>query len=114
MKDYRIICDLGEGGFGTIQLAEREGSGSLCGVKKLKGEGAAEASATGAFMREAQVGALLDHKNIARLIDARFEDGELLVCTEFVAGQDLDAIALRLQRDAKLVPPELSVTAMLS
>src|SRR5688572_12580626 len=111
MKDYRIICELGEGGFGKVQLAER--AGELCVIKRLKDEVLADVNANGRFMREAQLGAMLEHENIARLVDARFEEGELIVCTEFVLGRDLETIAQRLRDVRRLVPPEIVISVML-
>ena len=67
---YRLIGEIGRGGMGTVWLAERV-DGSLKRRVALKlprlawGAGLAERMA-----RERDIGALLEHPNIARLYDA--------------------------------------------
>jgi serine/threonine protein kinase len=48
------------------------------------------------------------------LIDARFEEGELIVCSELVLGRDLETIVDRLRAQKKMVPFEVSIAAILS
>ncbi|MFM8252474.1 MAG: protein kinase domain-containing protein [Planctomycetota bacterium] len=89
---YRKLEKLGEGGFGTVWLAEDL---DLCRPVALKEPHARllqTSSAVEAYLREARVLASLRHPHIVPVYDAgRTETGSCYVVSKFIDGQDLVA-----------------------
>jgi serine/threonine-protein kinase len=89
---YRVLREIGHGGMGSVWLAERaDGSYKRQVAIKLPrlawGAGLAER-----MRRERDIGALLEHPNIARLYDAGVDErGRPYLALEYVDGQPIDA-----------------------
>jgi serine/threonine protein kinase/formylglycine-generating enzyme required for sulfatase activity len=87
---YRKLEKLGEGGFGTVWLAEDL---DLCRPVALKEPHARllqSSSAVETYLREARVLASLRHPHIVPVYDAgRTETGSCYVVSKFIDGQDL-------------------------
>jgi eukaryotic-like serine/threonine-protein kinase len=89
---YRLIREIGRGGMGAVWLADRA-DGTLKRQVALKlprltfGADMAKRMA-----RERDIGALLEHPNIARLYDAGIDaDGQPYLALEYIDGEPLDA-----------------------
>src|SRR3954454_9388314 len=72
---YRIIKTLGEGGMGTVFLAEHALIKRRVAIKLLHPELASNAEVIERFMNEARAAGTLGHPNIVESTDMGFTDG---------------------------------------
>lgn len=110
---YRLEAAVGEGGMGTVYLAEDlRLPGRRCAVKHVAWHGhraAGIARAEGErFLREAAILARLDHPALPKVSDYFESDDGAWLVMDFVAGQDLrailvDALSRRRQLDERQV-----------
>lgn len=96
---YTILRELGRGGIGAVHLARRDGAMELCVLKRLHVEHEGNESLLKRFRREAQLSAYLDHPNIARVLDAGYEDGDFFIAFELIVGQTLSNLLARLAQN---------------
>jgi len=89
---YRVLAELGQGGMGTVYLAERADAAFEKKVAiKIAHGGVASSSLGERFRDERHILARLDHPNIARLLDGgTTDDGQPYVVMEYVDGVPLD------------------------
>jgi serine/threonine-protein kinase len=101
---YRILRLIGEGGMGTVYLAEREGEGFQQRVAlKLLRTGWGDPKQAERMQRERAILARLEHSGIARLVDGGVsEEGQPWLAMEYVEGAGL----LRHAREQKLAVEE--------
>src|SRR5580704_12396249 len=86
---YRIVRTIGEGGMGTVYLAEREDLGSQVAIKILRDAWLSPARRE-LFATEQRTLAQLNHPSIARLYDADTSpDGSPFFVMEYVEGVPL-------------------------
>lgn len=91
---YRILRRLGEGGMGTVYLAERSDGDFVQQVALKLLNAAAEGSPilTERFCQERKLLARLEHPGIARLLDGgALADGKPFLAMEYVNGERIDA-----------------------
>ena len=89
---YRLLRQIGQGGMGSVWLAERA-DGALTRQVALKLPRLAwDAGLAARMARERDIAALLEHPNIARLYDAGVDaQGRPFLALEFIDGQPIDA-----------------------
>jgi serine/threonine protein kinase len=89
---YRIISELGQGGMGTVYLAEHTaGIGKKFAIKSLSPTLGHDPDFRERFYRQATLQALLDHPNIVRT-DFFEKDGQFFLVMEYVDGRDLSKL----------------------
>ena len=86
---YAVKDRLGEGGMGTVFLAEQRETGELVALKILQAELAQDPEFRRRFERESQYASSLNHPNITRLIEFGEADGVEFMAMEYVPGHDL-------------------------
>jgi serine/threonine-protein kinase len=99
---FRVTRVLGEGGFGTVYLAEQLGVGRLAVVKVVKPELVASAHLLARFDREARVLASLGHHHLVQLYVAdRLPNGQPFLAMEYGGDRTLQD---EIRRAGKLEP----------
>jgi serine/threonine protein kinase/tetratricopeptide (TPR) repeat protein len=87
---YRVIRPVGQGGVGTVYLAEQHPLGRKVALKVLRDEFSGDPMVRRRFTREARAAAGLIHPNIATVYDfGAEEDGTLYLSMEFIRGVSL-------------------------
>jgi eukaryotic-like serine/threonine-protein kinase len=89
---YRLFHRFGRGGVAEIFLAVHREKPGIFVVKLLKEPAAAQEASRARFHREAKICSTLDHRSIARLLDAGAHEGTEYLVFELVAGQTLRAL----------------------
>jgi serine/threonine protein kinase len=99
---FRIECEIGTGGMGTVYRATHLGLERPVAVKIIKPEFASDPDVTERFMREARTMAKLRHPRAAMIFDAgNLPDGRHFIVMEFVEGSTLSET---LQREKRFSP----------
>jgi serine/threonine protein kinase len=90
---YRIIRKLGQGGMGTVYLAEHLMLGGQVALKFLASDLSHNPQFIKRFRQEARAAYQLRHPNIVEVADLdQDEEGNLFIAMEFVAGLGLRAL----------------------
>lgn len=93
---YRVLNKIGQGGMGTVYLAEQLSVGRKVALKLLQGNYASDDEFIGRFRREARLAAALNHRNIVTLYDFdQADDGSLFIAMEYLDGEKLSDLIRR-------------------
>ena len=87
---YKVLEQLGEGGFGTVFLAEQSAPVRRRVAIKIIKPGMDSRAIVARFEQERQALAIMDHPNIAKVLDAGASpDGRPFFVMEYVAGEPI-------------------------
>lgn len=106
--NYTLIKKLATGGMAEIWLARQRG---LAGfqrfivIKKILSHLSEQKTFKDMFLDEARTSAQLNHPNIVQIYDLGNEQGAYYIAMEFIAGENLAAIAWRGMKRGKPFPP---------
>ena len=90
---YHIIRKLGEGGMGTVYLAEHVKMGRKSAVKVMNPGMGQDADAISRFNREASNASRINHPHVAGIYDfGETPDGLIYLAMEYVEGESLTSI----------------------
>src|SRR5215211_2634362 len=87
---YRVRRPLGLGGMAQVLLCEDVKLGRLVAVKRLHAESADDVERR--FLREARLGAALNHPNLVSVFDTVVDEDGLLIVMEYVEGEALTRV----------------------
>ncbi|HVX97929.1 MAG TPA: serine/threonine-protein kinase [Polyangia bacterium] len=100
--NYRIVSLLGEGGMGTVYLAQHPGIGRKAAIKVLHPDLARSPDLVTRFFNEARAANTIRHPGIVEVYDfGTLPDGATYITMEFLEGESLSA---RLKRAGRLPP----------
>jgi len=101
---YELVSLLGEGGMGSVHLAQRkDGEVDLQVAVKLIRGAASPLMFRDRFLRERQILASLNHPGITRMLDAgHTKSGQPYLVMEYVDGTPIDVYSRHLPFEAKL------------
>jgi len=91
---YRITGLIGQGGMGTVYLAERLADGGRVALKILAPELAGSDEFRTRFLREARYASSIAHPNVVRVHDYGESDGVLYMAMDHVEGEDLRSLTV--------------------
>ncbi len=90
LGDHRILRKLGEGGMGTVYLAEDTTLGRLVAIKVISGDrGPRDQGARVRFLREARAMATVEHPHVVRVYSYGESAGVVYLVMEYVEGESL-------------------------
>ena len=90
LSHYKILDKLGEGGMGTVYLAEDTSLHRKVALKMLPAEMAADQERLDRFQREARTVATLNHPGIVTIYSVEESDQGHFITMELVEGENLD------------------------
>ena len=79
IQNYKILSLLGEGGMGTVYLAEHVKLGRKVAIKSLHAQFVNSKEIRARFMNEANFMASLSHPHITRVLDVEEQDDTLAI-----------------------------------
>lgn len=108
---YEVAQKIGEGGMGSVYVGRRTGAVGfrrLFAVKVVRQDTGQEQAAERSFVREVQIGSLLDHPNTQSVYDVGTYKNQPYLVLQFVEGINLEEASY-----GRPVPPDILVTILL-
>src|SRR5687767_8561336 len=86
---FRLISKLGQGGMGTVYLAEDQDLGRRVAIKFLNLEFSGDAEKVSRFIQEAKAASALNHPNILTIYEIGKHDKTQYIVSEYIDGSTL-------------------------
>jgi hypothetical protein len=103
---YEVLRPLAQGGMADIYLARRVGQGPerQVALKVLNDRRALDAETRALFLHEGRICTLLDHPNVASVLEVDVADGHYYLAMEYVHGVDLRELLAAAMRAERGIP----------
>ena len=101
VRDYRLLRLLGQGGMGTVYLAEHTRIGKQVALKLIKSDRLQDEKTKARFEREMRAMGALEHKNLVKAIDAGEHEGRMYLAMEYIDGASVGDIVRIIRQLAK-------------
>ncbi len=111
INQYKILSILGEGGMGTVYLAEDTKLERKVAVKLLTGDFADDATRLNRFFQEAKSASALNHPNILTVHEMGEFDATHFIVTEFIKGKTLNKF---LNEENSSISAKLEIAAQIA
>ncbi|MBN2407076.1 MAG: serine/threonine protein kinase [Elusimicrobia bacterium] len=108
-NQYVVIRKIGSGGFATVYKAWDNMLHKTVAIKKIHTEYSNDSKYVDMFRKEATNTAKLEHENIVRVVNFRYEEGGFYMVMDYVKGMDLEHLLKRCIRDSTVIPLEISL-----
>ena len=93
---YRIVKKLGEGGMGSVYLAEHTTINKRLAIKVLSPEYSHKQDLVDRFLQEARAASMIEQENVVEITDfGSTPGGSVFFAMEFLNGEDLAATIKR-------------------
>ncbi|XYI03367.1 serine/threonine-protein kinase [Sorangium sp. So ce1128] len=108
---FRLVRPLGQGGMGSVWLAQHIGLDIPCAIKFMHAQGVSK-EVRHRFEREAKVAAQIRSPHVVQILDHGVWKGTPYIAMEYLEGEDLDH---RIQRVGRLDPHDtMAITAQVA
>jgi serine/threonine protein kinase len=107
---YQLLYPLGAGGMGQVFLARHQGENEIqrmVAVKRILSHLSRRKKLVNLFLDEVRVASQLNHGNIVQVIDHGLIDKQYYMAMEYIHGENLMEVLLRLDEQGKNVPVDL-------
>jgi eukaryotic-like serine/threonine-protein kinase len=108
---YEVAQKIGEGGMGSVYVGRRTGAVGFrrtFAIKVVRQDTGQEQAAERSFVREVQIGSLLDHPNTQSVYDVGTYKNQPYLVLHFVDGMNLEEASY-----GRPMPPDILVTILL-
>ncbi|MCC7382610.1 MAG: serine/threonine protein kinase [Deltaproteobacteria bacterium] len=108
---YRILCELGHGGMGSLYLGRAEGPGGferLVAIKTIHPHLAKRRAFLDMFLDEARIAARIHHPNVVSVYEVGEDRGRHFLVMDYVSGETMALALSTLWRTRKLMPVHLA------
>jgi serine/threonine-protein kinase len=104
---YRLVREIASGGMASVNLAVADGVDKLVALKLIHRHLAQEDSFVEMFLDEARIASSIAHRNVCNVFDFGEADERYYIAMDYLAGQSLRDVILRLRKLPDLADPKL-------